>query len=54
MPFIMTAEQAAKEVVEDMRSDRFQSNFPRVFSWLFRGGNFLPAPLFFKIFGAKS
>ena len=53
MPFIMTPEQAADEVIEDMKSNRFQSNFPRPFSWLFRGGNFLPAPLFFKIFGAK-
>ncbi|MEM7242842.1 MAG: SDR family NAD(P)-dependent oxidoreductase [Pseudomonadota bacterium] len=53
MPFIMTPEQAAQEVIEDMKSNRFQSNFPRPFSWLFRGGNFLPAPLFFRIFGAK-
>lgn len=53
MPFIMTAEQAAKEVVSAMRSQRFQSNFPRVFSWVFRGANFLPAWIYFKIMGAK-
>ena len=53
MPYIMSPEQAAQEVIEDMKSNRFQSNFPRKFSWLFRGGNFLPAPLFFRIFGAN-
>lgn len=52
MPFIMDAEAAAAEVVKAMRSNRFQSNFPRVFSWLFRAANFLPASLYYRIFGA--
>ena len=51
MPFIMEAEEAAEQVVAAMRSKRFQTNFPRVFSWLFRGANFLPACLYYRIFG---
>ena len=43
MPFVMDADTAADHVIAAMKSNRFQSNFPRVFSWLFRGGNLLPA-----------
>jgi NADP-dependent 3-hydroxy acid dehydrogenase YdfG len=53
MPFIMDAEAAAGHVLAGMRARRFQTNFPRVFSWLFRGSQFLPAPLYFRVFGAK-
>ena len=53
MPFIMSAEEAAKNVINAMLSDRFQTNFPRFFSWVFRGANFLPAILYYKLFGAK-
>lgn len=53
MPFIMSAEEAAKNVINAMLSDRFQTNFPRIFSWVFRGANFLPAILYYKLFGAK-
>lgn len=53
MPFIMDAEDAAEQVITAMRSNRFQSSFPRVFSWLFRAGNFLPAGLYYRLFGAK-
>lgn len=52
MPFIMTPEKAADHVIAAMKSNRFQSNFPRPFSWLFRGSNFLPAPLYYWLFGA--
>jgi short-subunit dehydrogenase len=54
MPFIMDAEEAAGQVVAAMRGNRFQTNFPRVFSWLFRAGNFLPESLYYRIFGAKT
>lgn len=54
MPFIMGADAAAAQVVRAMRSNRFQSNFPRVFSWLFRGANFLPAGLYYRLFGARA
>ncbi len=53
MPFVMDADTAADHVISAMRSNRFQSNFPRVFSWLFRGGNFLPAWAYYRIFGTK-
>lgn len=53
MPFIVTPEVAAGHVIAAMRGTRFQSNFPRVFSWVFRGAQFLPAPLYFRLFGAR-
>lgn len=54
MPFLMSAEDAAKNVVRAMHSNRFQTNFPGPFSWLFRGANFLPAGLYYRLFGAKT
>jgi short-subunit dehydrogenase len=53
MPFLMEPEQAAEEMMQLMRSDRFQRAFPRLFSLVFRGGNFLPDWLYYRIFGAK-
>ena len=53
MPFIMSAEEAAQNVINAMLSDRFQTNFPRLFSWVFRGANFLPATIYYKLFGEK-
>ncbi len=53
MPFIMEPDEAARHLLQAMESSRFQSNFPRRFSWLFRGAQFLPAPLYFRLFGAR-
>ena len=53
MPFLMEPEQAAEEMMQLMRSDRFQRAFPRLFSLVFRGGNFLPDWLYYRIFGAR-
>ncbi|MCC6007319.1 MAG: SDR family NAD(P)-dependent oxidoreductase [Rhodobacteraceae bacterium] len=53
MPFIVTPEAAAGHVMAAMRSSRFQTNFPRVFSWVFRASQLLPAPLYFALFGAR-
>ncbi len=53
MPFLMEPAQAADEIVTLMRSTRFQRAFPRLFSLLFRGANFLPDRAYFRLFGAK-
>ena len=53
MPFIMTPEEAAREMMELMATDRFKKSFPRVFSWVFRGSQFLPDWLYYALFGAK-
>lgn len=50
MPFIMTPEQAAQEMFKQMNTDRFKVSFPRVFSWVFRGSQFLPDWLYYRIF----
>jgi NADP-dependent 3-hydroxy acid dehydrogenase YdfG len=53
MPFIMTAEEAANEVVDHMNTDGFKKSFPLLFSWVFRGSQFLPDWLYYRLFGAK-
>jgi short-subunit dehydrogenase len=50
MPFIMEPEAAADIMFRHMQSDRFKISFPTVFSWLFRGGNFLPDWLYYRMF----
>ena len=53
MPFIMSAEEAATEVFVHMNSEGFKKSFPMLFSWVFRGSQFLPDWLYFRLFGAK-
>ena len=53
MPFIMEPEAAAAIMFRHMQSDRFKISFPTVFSWLFRGGNFLPDWLYYRMFPPK-
>ncbi len=50
MPFIMEPEVAAREIFELMMSDRFKKSFPTAFSLLFRGSQFLPDWLYYRIF----
>ncbi|KAB7616027.1 SDR family NAD(P)-dependent oxidoreductase [Amylibacter sp. SFDW26] len=51
MPFLMSSAEAAKHAVNAMQKGGFQYNFPRMFSWFFRGANFLPAGLYYRLFG---
>ena len=50
MPFIMEPEDAAQEMFEHMNSDHFKKSFPRVFSWLFRVGQFMPDWMYYRLF----
>lgn len=50
MPFIMEPDQAADIMFRHMQSGRFKISFPTVFSWLFRGGQFLPDWLYYRMF----
>lgn len=50
MPFIMSPEDAADHMFRHMNSGRFKQSFPTVFSWVFRGSQFLPDWLYFRIF----
>jgi NADP-dependent 3-hydroxy acid dehydrogenase YdfG len=52
MPFLMTPEEASQEVFEHMNTDKFKKSFPFAFSLVFRGSQFLPDWLYFRIFGA--
>ena len=53
MPFIMSVEDAAKRVIIAMNSNRFQTNFPLIFSLLFRASNLLPAFIYFWLFSSN-
>ena len=53
MPFLMEPDQAAAAMMTLMRSNAFKSSFPRVFSWLFRGSQFLPDWAYYRIFAPK-
>ena len=50
MPVIMEPEEAAQVMFEFMCTDRFKKSFPTLFSLFFRGGNFLPDALYYRLF----
>jgi NAD(P)-dependent dehydrogenase (short-subunit alcohol dehydrogenase family) len=54
MPFIMTPEQAAGAMFAHMQTDRFKISFPRAFSLLFRGGQFLPDWAWYRLFPRRA
>jgi short-subunit dehydrogenase len=53
MPFIMSAEDAAKEVFEHMNTENFKKSFPMLFSWVFRLSQFMPDWMYYRLFGSK-
>lgn len=53
MPMLMEPEQAADAMFALMNTDAFKANFPRRFSWLFRGANFLPDWAYYRTLGAS-
>jgi NADP-dependent 3-hydroxy acid dehydrogenase YdfG len=53
MPFIMDPAAAAQIMFDHMRSSRFKISFPTVFSWLFRGSQFFPDWLYYRMFPPK-
>ena len=50
MPFIMEPDAAAQIMFEHMGTNRFKKSFPWLFSLVFRGSQFLPDWLYFRIF----
>ena len=50
MPFIMEPNEAAREYFEHMNSDAFKRSFPTLFSLVFRGSQFLPDWLYYRLF----
>jgi len=53
MPFIMSPDDAAREVFEHMNGDTFKKSFPMLFSWVFRLSQFMPDWLYYRLFGAR-
>ncbi|MCR9087929.1 MAG: SDR family NAD(P)-dependent oxidoreductase [Rhodobacteraceae bacterium] len=53
MPFLMEPNEAAQTMADFMATDRFKRSFPTLFSWLFRGSQFLPDWAYYRIFGSK-
>jgi short-subunit dehydrogenase len=52
MPFLMEPEAAARDIFEFMCTRRFSLSFPVPFAWVFRGSQFLPDWLYYRLFGA--
>lgn len=50
MPSIMTPGIASDHMMAHMRSKSFNCAFPRPFSWVFRGAQFLPNWLYYRLF----
>ncbi|MDJ0827484.1 MAG: SDR family NAD(P)-dependent oxidoreductase [Rhodobacter sp.] len=50
MPFIMAPEDAARAMFEAMSARGFKRSFPGLFSLLFRGSQFLPDFLYYRLF----
>lgn len=50
MPFIMDPEAAAEIVFRHMETRRFKKSFPTLFSLVFRGSQFLPDWLYYRLF----
>ncbi len=53
MPFIMSPEDAAKEMFDHMNTDTFKKSFPMVFSWVFRLSQLMPDWMYYRLFGTK-
>jgi short-subunit dehydrogenase len=50
MPMIMEPDEAADIMWRFMQTDRFKRSFPTTFSWVFRGSQFLPDWLYYRMF----
>jgi short-subunit dehydrogenase len=50
MPFIMSPEKAADQMMRHMAGKRFKRSFPTLFSWFFRFSQFWPDWLYYRIF----
>lgn len=51
MPFIMEPDEAARIMFDFMQTERFKLSFPTLFSWVFRGSQFLPDWAYYRLFG---
>jgi NAD(P)-dependent dehydrogenase (short-subunit alcohol dehydrogenase family) len=51
MPFLMEADAAAKRLVDGLESRRFETTFPRRFTWGLKLLRCLPYPLYFALTG---
>jgi hypothetical protein len=50
MPFLLEPAQAARAMLDLMRTDRFKANFPTMFSWVFRLSQLLPDWAYYRLF----
>ena len=50
MPFLMEPVPAARAMASHMKTDRFKTSFPMVFSWAFRLSQFLPDWAYYRLF----
>lgn len=53
MPFIMDPGPAAARIVAHMRTRKFKKSYPALFSLAFRGSQFLPDALYYRLFSRR-
>ncbi len=49
MPFMVSAEHAAKVIYKGLEAEKFEINFPRRFTWLFKLAQRLPYAMYFPL-----
>jgi NADP-dependent 3-hydroxy acid dehydrogenase YdfG len=49
MPFLISADEAAKEIIKRLPSRRFEISFPTGFSWIMKLLKYLPYKLYFAV-----
>ena len=53
MPYIITPQRAAEYIVQGLQSGRFETHFPKRFSWVLKLLSWLPYPLYFALLRAR-
>lgn len=54
MPFLLTPEQASARMIDGLKSDRFEINFPRRFAFFIKALRYMPDGLYYKLLRNKN
>jgi hypothetical protein len=51
MPFLLTAEEGARRIVDGFERGGFEINAPRRLAWILKAARLLPYPAYFALMG---